>query len=29
MYTVKQAGRDNIAVAGLGIVGLEEGRAAS
>ena len=29
MYTVKQAGRDNIAVAGLGIVGLEEDRAAS
>ncbi|HEY4900766.1 MAG TPA: sensor domain-containing diguanylate cyclase [Terriglobales bacterium] len=29
MYSVKQAGRDNIAVAGLGIVGLEEDRAAS
>ena len=29
MYTVKQAGRDNIAVPGLGIVGLEEDRAAS
>ena len=26
MYQVKQAGRDNIAVAGVGIVGLEEGR---
>ncbi len=29
MYAVKQAGRDNIAVTGLGIVGLEEDRAAS
>jgi diguanylate cyclase (GGDEF)-like protein len=29
MYAVKQAGRDNIAVPGLGIVGLEEDRAAS
>ena len=29
MYTVKQAGRDNIAVYGLGLVGLEEDRAAS
>ncbi|HEY4960340.1 MAG TPA: sensor domain-containing diguanylate cyclase [Candidatus Limnocylindrales bacterium] len=28
MYTVKQAGRDNIAVSRLGIVGLEEDRAA-
>jgi diguanylate cyclase (GGDEF)-like protein len=26
MYQVKQAGRDNIAVAGVGIVGLQEGR---
>ena len=25
MYQVKQAGRDNIAVAGVGVVGLEEG----
>ena len=29
MYSVKQAGRDNIAVSGLGIVGLDEDRAAS
>ena len=29
MYAVKQAGRDNIAVSGLGIVGLEEDRAVS
>ncbi len=29
MYAVKQAGRDSIAVYGLGIVGLDEGRAAS
>ena len=29
MYAVKQAGRDNIAVYSLGIVGLDEGRAAS
>jgi diguanylate cyclase (GGDEF)-like protein len=29
MYSVKQNGRDNIAVTGLGIVGLDEGRAAS
>jgi len=29
MYSVKQAGRDNIAVPGLGIVGLDEDRAAS
>ena len=29
MYFVKQAGRDNIAVPGLGIVGLDEDRAAS
>jgi diguanylate cyclase (GGDEF)-like protein len=28
MYAVKQAGRDNIAVSGLGIVGLEEGEGA-
>jgi hypothetical protein len=29
MYSVKQNGRDNIAVTGLGIVGLDEDRAAS
>jgi diguanylate cyclase (GGDEF)-like protein len=29
MYSVKQSGRDNIAVTGLGIVGLDEDRAAS
>ena len=29
MYAVKQAGRDNIAVSGRGIVGLEEDRAVS
>ncbi len=29
MYTVKQSGRDNIAVTGLGVVGREEDRAAS
>jgi GGDEF domain-containing protein len=27
MYTVKQAGRDNIAMSGIGIVGLEDERA--